>query len=118
MNSLADGAIELEPWLIVLGTAPETTLAIWRIEASGDDSIALFSDRDRAETYARSHCAAEHELILLDTPSLVRVMADCFRQGIRYATLNPTDNSARQVFVLRDVLSAARAKLEQARRSS
>ena len=41
----------------------------------------------------------------------LRVLLAGYQQGLRYAALDPNSTTARQLFVLRDVLKAARQKL-------
>lgn len=112
---IAGNSSELEPWLIVMGSSPNTTLALWRIEARKEESVAIFSSRALSETYAKEHCSQPFELLHMDQTRLIRVFADCFQRGIQFATLNPSNATAQQIFVLRDVLKAARAALAKPR---
>ncbi len=113
---------ELDPWLIVRGQATDATVALWKIAQAEEPSLAIFSDRATAEKYAQENLipaapatASGVELwrpMRFEQAELLRLMADSFRQGIRYAALNPSKSGARQVFVLRDVLKAARSRLK------
>ncbi|MDX1928886.1 MAG: hypothetical protein SFV81_20315 [Pirellulaceae bacterium] len=106
-------AVELDPWLVVLGSAAEGSLAMWRLAdeklpTEQQITVALFSTEQRATDYAEKCCDAPYQLIQVDRTRFLSLMVDCFRQGIRYATLNPGDSTAQSLFVLRDVLSAAK----------
>lgn len=109
-------AAELDPWLIVLGEASKGSLAMWRLadaKVPPDEqlTVALFSTEQRATDYAEKCCYAPSRVIQVDRTRFLGLMVDCFRQGIRYATLNPGDSTAQSLFVLRDVLSAAKRGL-------
>lgn len=103
--------IELEPWLIILGQGPSASLALWRLSSNQELSMALFSNREAAEDYCQHCCDGPSQVLQVDRTRLLGLMVDCFRQGIRYATLNPGDSTAQRLFVLRDVLLAARQTL-------
>ncbi|MCA9192355.1 MAG: hypothetical protein KDB03_11355 [Planctomycetales bacterium] len=104
-------ASELEPWLIIQGQVPNTSVAMWRIEHGSHTSLAMFSERHLAEDYATENCDGDAHVIQLRSTELVKLMATCFGEGVRFATLDPKRGSARQVFILRDILRAARASL-------
>jgi len=111
-------AVELDPWLVVLGSASDGSLAMWRLadeKLPVDEqlTIALFSTEKRANDYAEKCCEAPHRVFQVDRTRFLSLMVDCFRQGIRYATLNPGDSTAQSLFVLRDVLSAAKRELSK-----
>ena len=112
MLSENPAAVELEPWLVVLGEAEDMSLALWQlgdIQARavndvdhGDRplSVAIFSDQPKAIDYAVKCCRSPARTIQVDQTRFLSLMVDCFRQGIRYATLNPDDQTAQSVFVL------------------
>jgi hypothetical protein len=109
-------AVELDPWLVVLGEAADGSLAMWRLgdeRLSADEqlTVALFSTEQRANDYAEKYCEAPRRVIQVGRTPFLSLMVDCFRQGIRYATLNPGDSTAQSLFVLRDVLNAAKRDL-------
>ncbi len=115
---------ELNPWLILLDEGTQTRLALWRIADHGDESglekesaqenaaLAIFSDVEQAKQYADKHCPPGARAIQFDESQLIRVMASSFQNGIRYAALNPAESTARQLFVLRDVLRSAKERLK------
>ena len=109
MSSATD---ELEPWVVLLGEGAGASLALWRMQDRQQDTLAMFSERQLAEAYADTHCPLPWQPQQLKKISLIQVLADCYEQGLRYATLNPTRDSARQIFVLREVLRAARESLK------
>lgn len=127
---------ELEPWVIVThsGTGEVTSqLAVWRIDGEQSQAaLALFSERPLAERYAQQFCApaaipppasppaaaasramapAAYRIEQFTPLQLVAVLAECYRLGMRCAALNPGRESAQQLFVLRDVLAAAKQRL-------
>lgn len=117
MNSLPVLSSDLEPWIIVEEHLGETKVATWRIEATGDVSIAIFSTHALADGYAAAHCSSQHQTLQLDKPALVRLLADSHRQGTKYTALDPSKESVRQVFVIRDLLLAAREELSAAKKN-
>jgi hypothetical protein len=111
-------AVELDPWLVVLGDTADGSLAMWRLAdeklpADEQLTVALFSTEQRANDYAEKCCDAPQQVVQVDRTRFLSLMVDCFRQGIRYATLNPGDSTAQSLFVLRDVLSAAKRELSK-----
>lgn len=109
-------AVELDPWLVVLGEPADGSLAMWRLAdeklpAEEQLTVALFSTCERATDYAAKCIDAPSRIVQVDRMRFLSLMVDCFRQGIRYATLNPGDSTAQSLFVLRDVLKAARKDL-------
>jgi hypothetical protein len=95
-------AVELEPWLIVLGDGALASLAMWRLALNQELSVALFASRDTAQAYCDSCCEGPAKILQVDRTRFLGLMVDCFRQGIRYATLNPGDSTAQRLFVLRE----------------
>ncbi len=112
---------EIEPWLVVLGESEQGSLAMWRLSGEmatrlnlapgAERTLAMFSTEQHASDYADKNCSGTKRIVQVDRTRLLSVMVDCFRQGIRYATLNPGDSTAHSLFVLRDVLSAAKREL-------
>ena len=122
-NAFVANPGEIEPWLVVLGESEDASLAMWRLTdevtarlnlAPGAElTLAMFSTEQRASDYADKNCSGTKRIVQVDRTRLLSLMVDCFRQGIRYATLNPGDSSAHSLFVLRDVLSAAKRELNK-----
>lgn len=108
-------SIDLEPWLVVLGEPPDTSVAMWQLAQTSESAVALFSTRENASNYAERHCSPSSSILQLDHTALIRLLADSYQQGARHAALDPTETSTRQVFVLRDVLTAARRFLRETR---
>lgn len=108
-------SIDLEPWLVILGETPSTSVAMWQLAESGESVIAMFSSRELASEYAELNCTQSAAAIQLDHTALIRLLADSYRQGARHAALDPTETTARRLFVLRDVLTAARRFLSESR---
>ncbi len=104
--------VELEPWLVIVGETEQSSLAMWQL-AGEQLTVALFSGEQRAADYADKCCSGMTRVVQVDRTRFLSLMVDCFRQGIRYATLNPGDSTAQSLFVLRDVLSAAKQELSK-----
>jgi hypothetical protein len=86
------------------------------IQQEGELALAIFSSRAKAEEYQQLSASAESDgvrtqLVQLAETQLLQVLMAGYRQGMRYAALDPSSNTARQIFVLRDVLRAAQHKL-------
>ena len=118
-----DNPSELSPWAVVKDDGQaEESLALWRISlpstdqspamGTGELALAIFSSREKAEAYCSSNeNVGLNRLVQFDEQQTLRVLLTGYQQGIRYAALDPNSTMARQVFVLRDVLKAARQKL-------
>ena len=109
MNSTQ--SIELEPWIIVEDNNAQRSPALWRVQANDSIAVALFSDRDSAEVYATANYSNPCQIIHPSRTDLLRVLVECFRQGVRYAALDPGATQTRRIFELRQVLAAAREEL-------
>ena len=125
---------ELSPWVIITCSAQAGDiphLAVWRM-ASGSlpssqsgtaassefsderGALALFADQLAAQRYAEQVCAdaaTSFQVKQFSSIVLMAVLAECYRVGMRYAALNPSRTAARQIFVLRDVLTAVQKQL-------
>ena len=106
-----DSAMELTPWIVLLGEGETVTSALWQIQQLATPAIALFSDESQAIHYNELHCHAAGRVLQLERTAVIRLLMEVFRQGVHYAALNPTETGARQLFVIREVLQAARSEL-------
>lgn len=131
---------ELNPWVIVTPAAPSgglEQLAVWRLATPpnlldsptleplsnsqplpAQTALALFSDEPGAERYAQQFCSGtppRYRVEQFSSLQLVAVLAECYRKGMRCAALNPSGTAAQQIFVLRDVLAAAKQRLRDTR---
>ncbi len=116
-----DNPLELSPWAVVNEDDADGSLALWRISVpragasreveSGELALAIFSTRDKAEEYSTLSGSPSARIVHFDEMQTLQVLMAGYQQGIRYAALDPGMDAARQIFVLRDVLKAARHKL-------
>jgi hypothetical protein len=111
---------ELEPWLVFFHSEVESYVALWRIDGTAGEpthleSLALFSDQESATLYASQTCRPNTTWRVQQLPSLdlIRILISCYTRGVKYAVLNPQEGRAQQVFILRDVLKAARIRLRK-----
>lgn len=119
---------ELEPWFILLGEVSNVSLQLWQVDLAKTSqvveteesrlAIATFTDRESAYEHATAHSQRPWQLRQLAGTALVQLLATCYQDGIRYIALNPTATDARQVFVIRDILKSALAKLKNDRDST
>lgn len=80
------------------------------------DALALFTEQVAAERYAEQYCAntaTSFQVMQFSSIELLSVLAECYREGMRYAALNPSGTATQQLFILRDVLSAAQTQLRR-----
>lgn len=127
-QALSRDGTELEPWVILLGEDADLTLQLWRVDLAktshlvgAEDtrlSIAMFTDREAANEFAMAHSQSPWKLQKMAGTALVQLLSTCYQDGIRYIALNPTASEARQVFVIRDILKSALAKLKDDRDST
>ncbi len=125
---------ELEPWLILDQTDATAQFAVWRFAAatveggaapnaaaeSATDSprqtaLVMFSSRDQAQQYAQQYCTPASSVQQFSRIPLVKLLAECYRRGLRYAALDPGPTQARQLFELASVLLAAKVQLQVVR---
>lgn len=104
-------ALELDPWIVAIENSEGSTAALWRLEQNQASTLAVFSSQETANRYILANIASSARAWQPSRHELVQVMIDCFRQGIRFAALDPDSASARRVFDLREVLSAAKREL-------
>lgn len=96
----------------------QAEVCTWRVRDTGDEALAIFSTQALATTYAETHCTQEYRIVQTDKIQLARLLADSFREQMKYAALDPQADSVRQLFVIRDLLAAARDQFSQQRPSS
>ena len=104
-------ANELQPWIIVLDSPDQQSLAMWRLSESDQPALALFTSAAQAEGYAMANASDAWSVQQPARPALLRIMIECFRQHVELAVLDPDQATARRIFKLRDVLRAAREEL-------
>lgn len=102
---------EIQPWLVVIGEQAETRLALWRISECKEPALALFSSSERASQYAAAHIGGKYMVTQPARTALLSIMIKCFRENMEHAVLDPDSLSAKRIFVIRDVLRAAREEL-------
>lgn len=102
---------EIQPWLVVIGSSAATRLAMWQIGETQKPALALFSNSERATQYAIAHIDEEFQVTQPARTALLTIMIECYRGQMEHAVLDPDSSSAKRVFVLRDVLKAAREEL-------
>ncbi len=98
---------EIEPWIVSLNG---NQIAMWQLNEPQAAALAFFSERSRAEEYARGLNAAESVVLQPSRRELLGLMIQCYQQQILYAVLDPDTQSARRIFKLREVLKAAKDK--------
>ncbi len=125
---------ELEPWLILDQTDSAAQFAVWRFAAAADGgeadatgaadgasdsprqtALVMFSSNDQAQQYARQYCTHASAVQQFKQIPLVKILAECYRRGLRYAALDPGPTQARQMFELASVLRAAKEHLQATR---
>ena len=95
----------------MLGEATNLSVALWRIAENDAAALAMFSGHEAAEAYGEANCMPPFRILQVENQSLVRIFIDCHQQGIEYAVLDPSQSSTRQVFVVAQILRAARNSL-------
>lgn len=99
--------VTLQPLLLLVEGAP----ALWRLD-EGTLALAVFTDKAVAEQYAAEFAAQQPWKIASPEPvQAVRAIAECVRQGVIVAALNPAASKASRLFDLKAILRQARDKL-------
>ena len=104
---------DVQPWVIIQDQSP----ACWRLE-DGRSAICLFSEQSRATDYAESSLERGVEIIQPEPELFIRILIECVGAGLEVAALDPGAETARRLFVLRDVLSRIREDLRSGRSPS
>lgn len=94
-----------------MGEPANARLATWRIEQADSDGLAIFSSASQAERYAESFCTAPWRVFQPERAALIRLLIDCYQAGIRQLVLDPGNDTAQHIFLLAEVLKAARESL-------
>ena len=125
-NVPSDTGQDLEPWLALVEFQGRQTVATWRLEGQNlegkqlegqaSEAIIFFTTQETANFYCTSALAGE-EIKLIQPPrtELVRILISAYTQGCRFAVLDPVKLTAKRIFDLQEILTAAKAALLQER---
>lgn len=108
----SDAAGELSPWIVLLGQDGAERVALWQLRDSPTAAIAFFSTEEKAARYAESASLVDPQVVQLDSLAVVRLLVDAFKSGHKYAALDASGESVRNLFDVADVLRSARSKLK------
>ena len=104
----ADVSDEIHPYVIYRIDRGRLECALWQL-VGGQQAIALFLSGDAATSYRESaRLGAGWEIFRPDKGVLLRLLKSCAQGGIGYAVLDPDLETAKRVFVLREILGAVR----------
>ncbi len=106
-----DTSSELEPWIVIQATNQGSAPALWQLQSSAEIAVALFSDSQHAQDYAAEHITDVVDVVQPSRLDLLKMLIECYRQGVQVAVLDPNATTTSRLFVLRDVLRAARNEL-------
>lgn len=119
-------SIDLQPWIVVRTLAnTEVEASLWSIDQVGM-ALAVFSTAERAQNYG-NHILTLNPLSTANSsnpdpswrwlqPSkieLAQVLIAHHRAGLKWIVLDPTENNARRLFSIREVLKSLREHLIQ-----
>lgn len=108
----SDAPGELNPWIVLSHEDGAETVALWQLRDSPTAAIAFFSTEDKAARYAESAALVDFKVVRLESLAVVRLLVDAFKLGHKYAALDASGESVRNVFDVADVLRAARTRLK------
>jgi hypothetical protein len=122
--SITDSSsIDLQPWLLVRTVSgSQIEVSLWSIDQVGM-SMAIFSSLERAEQYRsgvlsdRSDDASSDredkawKSIQPTELELGQIMVAHYRAGVKWLVLDPSEQSAKRVFSMPEVLKALRTQL-------
>ena len=98
---------ELEPFVVYCLDEGQMRCAIWQLE-QGSEALALFHTAEAAEKYRGAAALGDAWGTLQPARNdLVAILEACQEHGILYAVLNPEVASARQIFAIDELLTAA-----------
>jgi hypothetical protein len=98
---------ELHPQLLYRTDGDQARFATWRL-SEGHEALALFTGTESATKYC-SDLADRQAWTIYQPPrdKLIDILCACHAAGIRYAALDPIDGSAKTLFDIPLVLTAA-----------
>jgi hypothetical protein len=102
---------EIQPWVVIVESAGDRTLALWQLSETEQPALALFSSAVQAQKYAAEHSGNDWQVNQPERSALLAIMIQCFQQQIELAVLDPDGATAKRIFKLRDVLRAARDEM-------
>jgi hypothetical protein len=122
--SISDSStVDLRPWLLVnLTSGSQAEVSLWSIEQVGM-SLAIFSSLERAEQYRAAVLSERLGSGSVDSPKVVwqaiqpteielgQIMVAHYRAGVKWLVLDPSEQSAKRVFSMSEVLKALRERL-------
>jgi|GEM_PF-2250444 len=119
-------SIDLQPWIVVRTLAnTEVEASLWSIDQVGM-ALAVFSTAERARQYGNQILnptpPSTANSATPDSPwrwlqpskiELGQVLVAHYRAGLHWIVLDPTENNARRLFSIREVLKSLREHLTQ-----
>jgi aminoglycoside phosphotransferase len=126
LSSEDSASIDLQPWIVVRTLAnTEVEASLWSIDQVGM-ALAVFSTAERAQQYGNqilnlnpqstANSAAPTSSWRWLQPSKIelgQVLVAHYRAGLKWIVLDPTENNARRLFSIREVLKSLREHLTQ-----
>lgn len=106
-----DEAFELEPWIVVANVAGDTVLQLWEVTELNEKALAIFSEEQLANDYAQATKLDDFQVLRFDQASMLKALIQCYSDGIKYLALNPSQSDVAKMFVVKDVLRAAKQQL-------
>lgn len=106
-----DDAVELEPWILAAQLAGESSLQLWEIAELQQNALAIFSDEQKASEYARSVGLVDYQVLQAQQPMFLKILIECHEQEIKHVALNPSGSEVSRLFVIKDLLQAAKQQL-------
>jgi hypothetical protein len=103
---MVHGMAELQPYILYRLDGKEPEFALWQIK-DGPKALALFLTDEKAVSYRTAGRMGEQWQVYRPAPAaLLELLKACFQADIRYAVLDPTNEKARRVFSIADILAA------------
>ncbi len=99
---------ELEPWILLTELSGVTQPAFWQVSQGQAASLALFSTAERAQAYAAALVCDNFRVNQPSRVTLISLLVECYKQGIRIAVLDPDASAAKRVFDIQQILKAAK----------
>ncbi|MEM8733223.1 MAG: hypothetical protein AAGG44_03315 [Planctomycetota bacterium] len=106
-------SMELEPWIVLVGSESEAQPALWKVSGQANPAIAFFSSEAAASSYAMEAFdgAQVTSLKHCDRTGMLRLLIECHKQNIELVALDPRQGETKKVFQIAEVLKAAREQL-------
>ena len=95
---------EIRPFLAYRRDGDQFECALWSL-SDGPQALALFLTQDTAQAYLQAaQLSTDWQVFCPGPADLLQILRECTENGIEFAVLDPTEEQAKRIFDLRQVV--------------